>query len=394
MTAHNAELTFVDYTDGRQVGSEQYFHLFKPNVSAPARGYPLLISLNLSGFTCTPPPVVIEDQPASINLAFLTRGFKIAVVSCTSVQSDGNAATVLGNGLWHPPTDEQGQPSSLWTDPDRPMSVKDAIMVVQHLRYNAKQYDIDPDRIIVFGGSAGAVALSFAVLGPDRVGSVGSEPQDLVSSHVAAVSLRWAAFLWNMFADDALSFLPFPPSGSTGDDPATLLSQVDPYYLETFSTFEYMQVPDDLPIYLNYPEGDPDGKPLLVSRDFSVDPAVTGTEQYVHSPWFGYAFMTTQRRGRKVGQSGARLIVDQAVETAANAGSGQVNKPPIVPNAIIELGASLQLNMANWGTISVGKSPQDVKKNKTKAPYIAETPVLEPGPKKRKKKTGRKRKGT
>lgn len=158
----------------------QNYRLFlppPPNVKPPG-GWPVLIHLDLGGFTTSKD---FSSLPAEHALAkVLAQGVAVitarATTSAATLDCDGTPEAVAGRGMFHPPgavaPDLGFAPydSALYAMPE-----KDAAMIVQHVRFNAGRAghllgSLDRHRVAVEGFSAGAIALSWAALGPDRRG--------------------------------------------------------------------------------------------------------------------------------------------------------------------------------------------------------------------------------
>jgi len=193
----------------------QDYRLFLPPGTKPTNGWPVLIHLDLSGFSATvdfpclnpeagPTMTMPPKNATAYNQRRLAKiresGIAVVTARATLSQPPGapgwtNACpsglgcptlTLPGGGLFHPPgamSLVNGVPTETYGQLEYATPEKDAVMVIQHVRYWAQQQDIlmpdpndvrqaltnlDPANIVVDGGSAGAIALMWAALGPDR----------------------------------------------------------------------------------------------------------------------------------------------------------------------------------------------------------------------------------
>ena len=72
-----------------------------------------------------------------------------------------------------------------------PAQVEDAARVVQFVRSRAREWNIDPDRVAVMGGSAGAHLALWVGLHPDLADRKNADPIRRVSTRVAAIVDLW-----------------------------------------------------------------------------------------------------------------------------------------------------------------------------------------------------------
>jgi len=114
-----------------------------------------------------------------------------------------------------------------------PAQLDDAIAATQFLRANAATYDIDPDRMVLWGHSAGATIGGWLAFGPDH-----SDPQGSAQDQQ---STRPTAFLnWRGLMDFTAMKPSFPGTGFG----AVTLSQLTPTFLDLVSpTFLLSTVP-------------------------------------------------------------------------------------------------------------------------------------------------------
>jgi hypothetical protein len=84
-----------------------------------------------------------------------------------------------GNGVFIPPGETPPNYSggqTPYTDGQRPMPEKDAVMIIQHVKFHSGSFppgaadpiQLDTSKIVAYGSSAGAAAMAWPVLGPDR----------------------------------------------------------------------------------------------------------------------------------------------------------------------------------------------------------------------------------
>jgi hypothetical protein len=271
----------------------QTYRLFLPPTphQMPADGWPVLVHVKLSGFWRS------EDSPQlspeSALARFLDKGIAVVTARVTPslLTNDprwldlcGSAPQIPGHGLFHPPgfipPDLAAQGIAPYEHPDYHMAEKDCVMLLQHVRFKARQVGgfkshldivmarLDHRRIAVQGSSAAAISLMWAVLGPDRRHSApfaGLPGQYAESSRADVVALDGGIVWWPQFSGT----LEFPtshfgfqghselPAPFFGDVlPAELLGNSSMYYEDSSANAQ-------LPLYLSYGE-------ISVSEDYKM----------------------------------------------------------------------------------------------------------------------------
>ena len=172
----------------------QTYRLFLPQAPnvMPETGWPVVVQIQLSGYHRSPD--VDQLDPASFLAAFLRRGIAVVVARATpSIEMDDplweewcgdNGPDIPGHGLFHPPgvvpSDLAPQALAPYDDPRYHMAEKDAVMLMQHVRFLAKQTAnlatdqqqkmalLDHRLIGAHGVSAGGTVLMWPTLGPER----------------------------------------------------------------------------------------------------------------------------------------------------------------------------------------------------------------------------------
>jgi hypothetical protein len=185
----------------------QNYRLYLPEGLKPISGWPVLIHLDMTGsyktvdFPCLN-PTATGTQPFTFDAYNQRRLAKIrdsgiAVITARATPSlpEGSglwtslcpcttAELHPGSGLFHPPNAMSmvgGSPKETYQDLTYANAEKDGVMLIQHVRYWAQQMEdgtpstvtealslLDDQNIIVDGSSAGANALMWTVVGPDR----------------------------------------------------------------------------------------------------------------------------------------------------------------------------------------------------------------------------------
>ncbi|HZL99166.1 MAG TPA: hypothetical protein VFD43_02845, partial [Planctomycetota bacterium] len=283
---------------------------------------------NLFTHTLVPASVTAAEGPAH---DALEAGFAVVWASMTlsrggetGVPVDGTALdpygpAYFGNGVFIPPDVElpgYTGPVHPYLDPSRPMPEKDVIMMVQHVKHQARTggLPVDPERVVVFGSSAAAATLWWIVAAPDR-SELWTNPsgQELEDTRVTAAILRGGAvYLPAYVPGPPVTFFHFPrdesATGGAWDVPATHLADVLPAILERSSSLVraldegatpgIVSAVHHLPIYVAY-----DAAPN--SYDWDGPPWVQGTEQAYHSAWNGGAWKAWFCHSRFVAMHGA-----------------------------------------------------------------------------------------
>ena len=316
-----------------------------PHGTPPAEGWPVVVFLRNAGFHVSLPVDEVTDEPATASeWNLLQAGVAVVTATCTVARggnspndADGGAygPAYCGNGLFIPPgVTPDGydgcpavdyslhpdiDPTVPFDDPFRPMPEKDAVMIVQHLKYNASAYVLDRERIGVWGNSGSAVTWMWVVHGPDRsdMWSWSSEraDQEFEDTRVFAAALEQGGVYWPHFHRH---YKPKPEQGAwhfparTGpepylyDLPCEYLDATFADWLLADSALLYGTEPGTielnavLPVYLQYDEpaviGDLEDPDVVL--DIPLDFDVTSTfyldtivmrDTVAHSSWSGHA---------------------------------------------------------------------------------------------------------
>jgi len=161
----------------------------------------------------------------------------------------------------------------------QPEMLHAALRAVQFLRYKAKEWNIDPQRIVVTGGSAGGCLSLLVALHDDVADPKSDNPVERFSSRVAGASVAGAQTTMNPFVIKARiseetfgNPMPYKPFGAgTIQELMDNWEQYKELVLEC-SPITHLSA-DDPPLYLFY----------NVNREFPVTKSSNG----IHSPIFG-----------------------------------------------------------------------------------------------------------
>lgn len=299
----------------------QVFRLFLPLTPAPPGGYPVLVNLDFTGFRVSQMANSITAQDDLLHDA-LEAGIAVVWATCTVTRggATGNPVTYPGNGVFIPPS--AGIPTGYtgsvapYLDVNRPMPQKDAIMLVQHLKWNAAALGIDRDRMAAFGTSSGAYVWSWCVFGPDR-SDLWTNPQgqEVEDTRLAAAILGGGVTWWPALAPTnppaTFNVFHFPVAQAGAyDQPAVELQDVDPQWLVDTSPLEFGVQPGVLPLNQALPYyafyAAKNNADNYAPPSFNYD---AGTETNAHTSWFGFAW--------KMMFPQSRLVVE-----ALNVGNG------------------------------------------------------------------------
>ncbi len=161
----------------------------------------------------------------------------------------------------------------------QPAMLNAALRAVQFLRYNAKEWNIDPERIVASGGSAGGCSSLLVALHADVADPESDDPVERCSSRVAGAMVAGAQTTMNPFVIKERigektfgNPMPYKPFGA--ETAQELMDNWDRYkdlVLEC-SPITHLS-PDDPPLHLFY----------NVNREFPTTRAPNG----IHSPIFG-----------------------------------------------------------------------------------------------------------
>jgi len=337
--------TEVDYTYPSVVSHrDQRFHLFRPKAPPPPEGWPVLVAFIFSGGVSTDRYIEIDADaartekgfvnPSGLYFACLENG--IAVVSASCSVCNGGASSNQppeafnggqpGGGVFYPPMTISGIPFAAYEQPDRPMAAKDAVMLVQYLKLNAQALQIDPERVLVDAGSAGATTLTWLVFGPDQAGVLDASPHGLQSSRVAGAILRNGATNLEVYDGSVIGGILWAEEGVGAPlfgSPAELIGQCYPTVRQTASATFYddpdlgtWALNDELPVFLFYDK--PADDPTNV-----VEPYQPGTETEKHSALHGMIWKTRHPEATRLAvkpgsESGLEdLVIDAGANSPA-----------------------------------------------------------------------------
>lgn len=336
----------------------QTYRLFLPQAPLvmPESGWPVVLHLSYVGYRRS------EDTPAlapdSLLGKFLGAGIAVVAARATpSIETTdplwetwcGSAPDIPGHGLFHPPgvvpPDLAAQGIAPYDTPEYHMPEKDAVMLLQHVRYMARQTGpfttdqglsmarLDHQRIAVHGTSAGAMVWMWAALGPDRgdeapFAGLGGQYDEPTRPQLAILDrgVTW----WPAF-DGSLS----PPTphfglGGHSEIPAPTIGDSEPLELLAASALWYEDAAanQSLPTYLSYQ--DPSVMESYVKTFGSCGPypfcfdgqgteGLLGGSMNLHPAWSGYAW------SQQHPTAPVRLVI-QGAEAYAQKGSA-----PAVP---------------------------------------------------------------
>jgi hypothetical protein len=335
----------------------QYYNVFVPKGPQPEGGWPVLVYVDISGFVRSSRREFIDPENSGDNrarlplLALKNNQEKMAVVyaSCTvarggvtgndvfdptydpwNTANPGYGADYDGNGLFIAPSLSPLNYSGLvppYLDGNRPMGEKDAVMLVQHVKYHADAFppgaaapiQLNTSKMVVAGTSAGAVTLSWVALGPDRAAEAFPNPapgsQEAINTRVPAAILDGGIVNFRRFKQDSeiegfplglhLPALPNAPGPNFYDRPARRLGQVaDIKFQDEASPLHYgwdgptgkvQALNNQLKLYMAY--RDPTLLPLPLC--FDLDPVTGGPgacmfatdlETNIHPSWSGHVW--------------------------------------------------------------------------------------------------------
>ncbi len=333
----------------------QTYRLFLPPPPAvmPPDGWPVVLDVRLNGFHRSEDTPQI--QPETLQARMLEAGIAVVTARVTPSipETDenwitwcGGAPDIPGHGLFHPPgfvpPDLAAQGIAPYEHPEYHMAEKDCVMLLQHVRYKARQTSdfgdhldlamsrLDHRRIGVYGSSASAIALMWAAFGPERnveLPFAGLPGQYAETSRPDLAVLEKGVVWWPMF-DPAL---PFPVShfGAGGDSelPAATVGDVDPAELAGASAFFYRDpvANASMPLYLAYDEPSLSLKYRMRTNNCGVYPlcfedqgqegvAGPNTPAKLHPAWSGYAWLNEHPTDP------VRLVVRDAAALAQSKG--------------------------------------------------------------------------
>ena len=195
----------ADFVESYVVGAataeaHQYVRVYLPNPDdfpMPAGGYPVLMGSTAGGFVTTgPAPLIPYTSPALLAYRVLTElGIAVVGVGMTGTYLDQSGTlntTSPGRGIFHPPG------TAGWEDELRYSAQKEAVLAVQLVRERAATWGLDPDRIVVEGGSSGGGAFSAPAFWPEQADPSKSDHRRQ-SSRVRGMRLRIPQTDWKLY---------------------------------------------------------------------------------------------------------------------------------------------------------------------------------------------------
>lgn len=222
-------------------GTGQRFAMFYPPGDAPEGGWPVLLYFHLTNFTQSAAGFSDTSgtsigKTTSLAWQALNNGVAVAGIQVTA----GNPVTpaISGNGLWHPPGTGTGAHARRFEDSTYQCFMKDAVMAMQHIRYNADTYNINPEKVGVYGRSAAAHISAYLALSPNLANSFGSGGQHDVNTVPNTFFLYQVAIgFWRHYEQNngSVPSEMFANFATSVDTEATLLNQVSDSYQDTFA---------------------------------------------------------------------------------------------------------------------------------------------------------------
>lgn len=230
-----------------------YFNWYRGAGGAPAAGRPAWVRMYGGTYvasTRTDSTIVTEPDGNGVEsdlmiAEMLQRGCTFISASMTPVDTTlpydlYSAGGVSSSGVHHPPgLVPSGLSVAPYNSVNYPMSYKDCIYLIQFLKKNASTYEINPNRIFVFGDSWTAHALQWAIY-KERAYELGNPSTDTqygFSTRVAAASFARTFVNWNAFLVDETG-IAFPDAANANGvwtKPAPLLSDAPQSYKDAFS---------------------------------------------------------------------------------------------------------------------------------------------------------------
>ena len=178
----------------------QAFHLFLPDTTGT---YPLVIYIHGGGFTGGSRSTVIQNPSRRANIKyFLDRGIAYASIGYRLISTNQ--------------PDEEGVIKCL----------SDSKRALQTIRYYADQLHIDPDRILLSGGSAGAGTSLWLATRDDMADPDSPDPVLQMSTRVCAAALSGSQSTYDIYKWETEVYQNFDGQGTnyTLDSMANLLS--------------------------------------------------------------------------------------------------------------------------------------------------------------------------
>jgi hypothetical protein len=161
----------------------------------------------------------------------------------------------------------------------QPAMLNAALRAVQFLRYKAKEWNIDPERIVLTGGSAGGCSSLLVALHDDVANPESEDPVERFSSRVAGAVVAGAQTTMNPFVIKERigektfeNPMPYKPFGA--ETPQAIMDNWEEYkeLVLKCSPLTHLSA-DDPPLHLFY----------NVNREFPTTKGSNG----IHSPIFG-----------------------------------------------------------------------------------------------------------
>jgi phage gp46-like protein len=180
--------------------SHQLVNVFLPDPAdfpMPPGGYPALVGSTAGGFVNTPPApfIPLTDPPILSYRALNEQGIAVIGVGFTGTFLDQIGTlntTSIGRGIFHPPG------TAGWLDETRYSAQKEAVLAVQLIRENASAWGIDPDRLVVEGGSSSGCAFMSPAFWPDQADPTKTDHRRQ-SSSVRGMRLRIPQTDWKLY---------------------------------------------------------------------------------------------------------------------------------------------------------------------------------------------------
>jgi hypothetical protein len=165
---------------------EQHLNVFLPVGTAPAGGWPVVLTTGYGGGDAILPRAQLTNSGT-------TQRFWQFVDSGMAVVDFGATAVGGGAGLWYPQGHPSGGYESFHPSDDNPE--KEAEWAIQWVKTQA-QFALDPTRVGTWGRSGGATILLRATMGPDGARASGSAQVRASTRVRAVVGLQPPTSVW------------------------------------------------------------------------------------------------------------------------------------------------------------------------------------------------------
>lgn len=192
MATYTPTYADIDYRPAGTNNGKQYVDIYHPPTGSGP--FPTFLFFPIGGFTGSARPASFTSENFLVG-AVLEAGWAVAYVeqSVAAINPPTGTTTAVGGGMFrHPLADSEYDLDGGGDD----ICYIDAISAVQHLRYNAATYNLDPNLFVVGGRSAGAANAAWVAFGPDAADPGNPIAQREVSSRVQGAYILQAATMW------------------------------------------------------------------------------------------------------------------------------------------------------------------------------------------------------